>query len=183
MSSLKPLDASQLSPAMAALIEQPGSDRDHLTGLHMFAHKQEVFAPIWAAYIDLLEHGKLERSLKELVRAKIAQNNDCSSYASKSVPRRALPLGQAAPESTDEKLAAVGCYEVSTHLSGREKLALRFAEKLGIEPEGLDDEFFALLRQEFSDAEIVELGHVIAVGIGFERFLSVWEPRVCALSP
>ena len=66
-------------------------------------------------------------------------------------------------------------------LTRREKLALKFAEKLGIEPEGLDDDFFTLLRQEFTDPEIVELAHIIAMGIGFERFLAVWAPRMCAL--
>ena len=86
-----------------------------------------------------------------------------------------------APNLTQEKIAATTSYEVSDILDRREKLALKFAEKLGIEPEGLDDEFFDLLRDEFTDPEIVELAHVIAVGIGFERFLAVWEPRVCAV--
>jgi len=45
----------------------------------------------------------------------------------------------------------------------------------------LDEQFFTLLRQEFSDAEIVELAHVAAMGVGFERFIAVWAPRVCAL--
>jgi alkylhydroperoxidase family enzyme len=87
----------------------------------------------------------------------------------------------AVPGLSQEKILATSSYEVSNVLDRREKLALKFAEKLGIEPEGLDDEFFDLLRQEFTDPEIVELAHVIAVGIGFERFLAVWKSRACAI--
>ena len=66
-------------------------------------------------------------------------------------------------------------------LTRREKLALKFADKLGGDPQALDEQFFDLLRQEFTEPEIVELAHVIAMGVGFERFIAVWAPRVCAL--
>ena len=181
MTAPTPLDKTKLSPAMASLVDKFEFDSNYANGLKIFAHKQEVFEPIFAAYVNMLENGKLERDLKELVRMKIAQNNDCSAYISKSsVPRLATPRPPV-PQLTKQKIAAIGTYEVSECLTRREKLALKFAEKLGIEPEGLDDDFFELLRHEFNDAEIVELAHVIAVGIGFERFLAVWEPRVCAL--
>lgn len=181
MTSPSPIDKTQLKPAMAALVKKFEFDSNYANGLKIFAHKQDVFAPIWAAYVNLLEHGKLERALKQLVRMKIAQNNDCSTYSAKPSMGRLPALPEGVPGLTDEKIAAVGRYEVSDVLTRREKLALKFAEKLGIEPEGLDDDFFALLREQFTDAEIVELAHIIAVGIGFERFLAVWEPRVCAL--
>lgn len=181
MTSPSPVDKPQLRPAMAALVEKFAFDPNYANGLQIFAHKQDVFAPIWAAYVNLLEHGKLDSALKQLVRIKIAHNNDCSAYTEKSGARRNPALPQNVPGLTEEKIAAVSRYEVSDALTGREKLALKFAEKLGIDPQGLDDDFFALLREQFTDAEIVELAHIIAVGIGFERFLAVWEPRVCAL--
>ena len=34
-------------------------------------------APFWSAYIELFDGGLLDSRLKELVRIKIAQNNDC----------------------------------------------------------------------------------------------------------
>ena len=181
MTILNPIDKDQLSSGMSEIVNKFTSDPDYANGLQIFAHKQEVFEPIWAAYLNMLENGKLDRALKELVRIKIAQNNDCSSYAEKS-PVLSSPMGiGAVPGLSQEKILATSSYEVSNVLDRREKLALKFAEKLGIEPEGLDDEFFDLLRQEFTDPEIVELAHVIAVGIGFERFLAVWKSRPCAI--
>jgi len=181
MTILNPVEKEQLSPAMSELIEKFKGDPNYANGLQIFAHKQEVFEPIWTAYVNMLENGKLDRVLKELVRIKIAQNNDCSSYVEKSSLQRFPMRPESVPGLSEEKIAAIGCYEVSDSFDRREKLALKFAEKLGIEPEGLDDDYFEHLRQEFTDPEIVELAHVIAVGIGFERFLAVWEPRVCAI--
>ena len=88
---------------------------------------------------------------------------------------------QPPPKLAPEKSAEVDHYEVSEVLTRREKLALKFADKLGSDPQALDEQFFELLRQEFNDPEIVELAHVIAMGVGFERFIAVWAPRVCAL--
>jgi len=181
MTILNPARKEELSSAMAEIIGRFEGDPDYANGLQIFAHKQEVFEPIWNAYLNMLENGKLDRGLKELVRIKIAQNNDCSAYFEKTALQRSPMRPDPAPNLTQEKIAATTSYEVSDILDRREKLALKFAEKLGIEPEGLDDEFFDLLRDEFTDPEIVELAHVIAVGIGFERFLAVWEPRVCAV--
>ena len=181
MTILNPIEKKQLSPRMAQLVEKFKGDPNYANGLQIFAHKQEVFEPIWTAYLNMLENGKLDRGLKELVRIKIAQNNDCSAYAEKSALQRSPLRPEPVADLSLEKIAATGSYEVSDVFDRREKLALKFAEKLGIEPEGLDDEFFEQLRQQFTDPEIVELAHVIAVGIGFERFLAVWEPRVCAI--
>jgi alkylhydroperoxidase family enzyme len=181
MTILNPIDKDKLSSGMAKIVDKFKRDPGYANGLQIFAHKQEVFEPIWAAYLNMLENGKLDRGLKELVRIKIAQNNDCSSYSEKSSLRRSPMRPDSVPGLSQEKILATSSYEVSDVLDRREKLALKFAEKLGIEPEGLDDEFFDLLRQEFTDPEIVELAHIIAVGIGFERFLAVWESRACAI--
>ncbi|MEM7541783.1 MAG: hypothetical protein AAF384_09360 [Pseudomonadota bacterium] len=181
MSSLTPVEDAFLSTRMKALVAEFEFDPEYANGLKIFAHKQEVFEPIWSAYRSMLENGKLDRDLKELVRLKIAQNNDCSPYVEKQNLRRLRFAPEIAASLSEEKIAAVGAFEVSEVLTKREKLALKFAEKLGIEPESLDDEFFEDLRSEFPDEEIVELAHVAAVGIGFERFLAVWQPRVCAL--
>ena len=181
MTILNTVNESELSSPMKALIEKFSSAKHYANGLKIFSHKQEVFEPIWTAYMQMLETGKLDRELKQLIRAKIAQNNDCSPYSEKTGNPDFPILLEELNESTKKKLKEVSCYEISVVLSRREKLALKFAEKLGVEPESLDDHFFESLREEFSDPEIVELGHVTAVGIGFERFLSVWEPRVCEL--
>ena len=78
-------------------------------------------------------------------------------------------------------MAAVDHYEISEVFTRCEKLVLKFADKLGNDQRALDEKFFDLMHQEFSDPEIMELAHVIAMGVGFEHFIAVWAPRVCAL--
>ena len=76
---------------------------------------------------------------------------------------------------TEERIAEIPNYEFSTVLSRREKLALKFAEKMGIEHQAVDEAFMGLLRSEFSEAEIVELSIVIGVCVGWGRLLSVFK--------
>ena len=76
---------------------------------------------------------------------------------------------------TENKIKEIENYEVSKTLTRREKLALKFAEKMGIEHQSIDDKFFTLLREEFSDAEIAEMSIVISVCIGWGRLLSVFK--------
>ncbi len=78
---------------------------------------------------------------------------------------------------TEEKIKEIENFEVSEILTRREKLALKFAEKMGIEHRAIDDNFFALLGEEFSEPEIVELSIVISVCIGWGRLLSVFKPE------
>jgi alkylhydroperoxidase family enzyme len=177
MAGLTPVDDSKLTAGLAAVVKRFRSDPDYVNGLKIFAHQPEFAEIAWSAYTQLLDHGKLPRELKELMRIKLARNNDCSPFALKGNAHRS----QASPLLSAAKIAEVDHYEVSEILSRGEKLALKFADKLGSDPTALDQQFFTLLRQEFSDPEIVELAHVAAMGVGFERFIAVWAPRVCAL--
>ena len=59
--------------------------------------------------------------------------------------------------------------------SEREKLALRFAERMALDHHRLDEAFFTDLRQVFSDAEIFELGMITGQFIGFGRFLAALD--------
>jgi len=76
---------------------------------------------------------------------------------------------------TEERIAEIPNYEFSEVLSRREKLALKLAEKMGIEHQAVDDDFMNLLRKEFSEAEIVELSIVISICIGWGRLLSAFK--------
>jgi alkylhydroperoxidase family enzyme len=49
------------------------------------------------------------------------------------------------------------------HLSQREALAVSFAERIALDPHTVTDDFFAQLKAEFSEEEIVEM--LFACGI------------------
>jgi len=84
---------------------------------------------------------------------------------------------------TEAKIAAVGEYRTSPLFSDRERLAIEFAEKMALDHQAIDDNFFGRLRAEFNDAQIVELGMAIGQYIGFGRLLMVLdvEHPVCSL--
>ena len=76
---------------------------------------------------------------------------------------------------TDVVVAALQDYEDSPAFTAREKLALRFAESMAIDHHQVDDRFFQELRQEFTAAEIIELGMMIGLFIGYGRLLAVLD--------
>ncbi len=55
-------------------------------------------------------------------------------------------------------------------MSPRERAALRYAEKLAVDHQKVDDALWAELRQHFSEAEIIELVAHATLYIGFGRF-------------
>jgi alkylhydroperoxidase family enzyme len=76
---------------------------------------------------------------------------------------------------TNEVVQALAAFEDSALFSAREKLALRFAERMALHHQGIDDAFFRDLRHEFSSAEIIELGMMIGLFIGYGRLLAVLD--------
>ena len=71
-------------------------------------------------------------------------------------------------------MASLAHFE-DTGLPYREKLAVRFAQKMAIDHQSVDDEFFAELRREFSDPEIFELGMITGMFIGYGRLLAMLD--------
>ncbi len=62
-----------------------------------------------------------------------------------------------------EAACAVHQPQPGEHLSVREALGVSLAERIALDPHTVTDDFFAQLRQHFSDDEIVEM--VYACGI------------------
>ncbi|MGE0823031.1 MAG: carboxymuconolactone decarboxylase family protein [Candidatus Binatia bacterium] len=76
---------------------------------------------------------------------------------------------------TNEIVNALCDFERSSVFSEREKLALRFAERMALHHQSIDDSFFHDLRREFSAAEVIELGMMIGLFIGYGRLLAVLD--------
>lgn len=76
---------------------------------------------------------------------------------------------------TDEVVRALADFEDAPLFSPREKLALHFAERMALHHQGIDSAFFHELGTEFSPAEIIELGMMIGLFIGYGRLLAVLD--------
>lgn len=62
--------------------------------------------------------------------------------------------------------------------SEREKLALRYADFLKYDPQGVTPEFIAELKRHFTDAQICEIGYVMMAYGGAHQFLASIKERV-----
>ena len=83
---------------------------------------------------------------------------------------------------TEAMVAALGQAGEAPDLTPREKLAVQFAELMAVNHKQIDDHFFAALKQAFSAAQIIELGLLIGVFIGYGRLLSVLDLETPALT-
>ncbi len=76
---------------------------------------------------------------------------------------------------TEEMYSHVHEYADSGDYSERESLAIEFAERFATEHQNLDSTFFAALREQFSDVEILELATTIAFCLGIGRVYTVLD--------
>jgi alkylhydroperoxidase family enzyme len=74
---------------------------------------------------------------------------------------------------TEAKVQKMHDYEHSD-LSEREKMALRLADKLACDHQGIDAAFMAQLRTQFSDDEMLDLGMSMAFLFGWGRFVEAF---------
>lgn len=127
------------------------------------AHNPEM-AKAYAAYWDITHRGgRVEHTIKELMRITIAQLLDCAFCADQ---RSVVALEQ----GLDEETAAACTLPDFNHPDLRTRVALRYARALTLDSSDEDfDQVYAALREVFDDGEIVELGCFAAIAIGGVR--------------
>ena len=74
---------------------------------------------------------------------------------------------------SEEVYAEVSDYRESPLYSERERVAIEFAERYCMDHLSMDDEFWARLRAQFDDAEIIDLSTCVALFLGAGRQLAV----------
>ena len=73
---------------------------------------------------------------------------------------------------TEAKIAALDD-ESADLLTGRERAAVRFAEKLAVDHHKVDDALWGELQAHFSEAEVIELVMHTMLYIGLGRFKEI----------
>jgi alkylhydroperoxidase family enzyme len=74
---------------------------------------------------------------------------------------------------------SVADWRTRSEYTEAEKLAIEFAECYCIDHRAMDDEFFDRLRQQFSDADILDLATCCAMFLGLGRLLAVLGVHQC----
>lgn len=166
------------------LAKATGTDTEKvLEPLRMYAHLPALFS----GYTKLEQataklHGIDQRlhALAELMAATLTSCEYCIDLGSAIAHQWGL---------TDSELLALPDYQSSPLFSDLDKLVLDYAVAISRTPVEVPDELFDKLRQHFTDAQIVELTHYIALenmrgrfnlalGIGSS---GLSEGMVCAL--
>jgi len=130
-----------------------------------------------------LSHAVYEQSIlgvreRELARMRIAQINDCA------ICQQWRKTEGTADALTEDDFANVAEWRTYAGYSERERLAVEYAERFALDHHTLDDAFYARLRANFTDAEVLDLTVCIGGWLALGRTLHVLGlDDSCAIAP
>ncbi|MGH3247311.1 MAG: carboxymuconolactone decarboxylase family protein [Trebonia sp.] len=109
--------------------------------------------------------GVTDHAIKELCRLYIAKSVECEYCGGQ---RSVLAREQGATESQVDDILE---FETSEKFDDRERTALAWAMAIAWDPGLADDELWERLHKYFTESQLIELGHFIALTLGQQRFL------------
>ena len=113
--------------------------------------------------IAVYQKSQLPARVREAVRMRIAEINGCVVCQGWRIP-------ELAEQGVDEELYAhVGAWRDHPQYSEQERLAVEYAEKFALDHRSIDDAFFARLKEQFTDPEILDLTICIGNWVAFGR--------------
>ncbi|CAN5155776.1 carboxymuconolactone decarboxylase family protein [soil metagenome] len=142
------------------------------------------------------ERTKLSLREFEGARARTAEINGCqlcqSWRSSRDVPAFLQAVGSVSEQSVadhgpapdEDFYVTVSEWRTAPCYSPRERVAIEYAERMGLDPQGLatDDEFWGRAKALFADDEIVDLSYCVAAWMGLGRVAHVLGlDDVCAI--
>ena len=129
------------------------------------AHVPEVLRAFSRAWDRTFRHGVCDHEIKELCRLYVSRSADCRYCGAQ---RSGADVDEAA---VDDLLD----FERSERFGPREKAALAYARAIAWNPAEADDALWAELRRHFSEEALVELGWVVGLTLGQQRWLKTLE--------
>jgi alkylhydroperoxidase family enzyme len=144
---------------------------DDGTFLRILAHAPRYAEALWDAMSEALMHGGVDHTLKELIRIKLARTAG-DPYFSRIRSRKAVRAGM----TEDDVEAACGDFEHDPRFDDAERWALRYAHLMYRHPEQVNADFYDEGKRLFTEAQIMELGGLIAVHYGMQMFMRTLQP-------
>ncbi len=133
------------------------------------AHRPEILAGFGTVTEAIHGSGTLSRRLVELVRLRVAFHNQCRSCM-------AIRYEAAVDDGVSEDLVcSLERPAESDDLTPAERAALRYADLFATDHLAIDDAVYDGLRQHFTEGELVELGMICALFVGFGRLAATWS--------
>lgn len=142
------------------------------TFLRILAHVPNYAEALWGAMSEALFEGNVDHGLKEIVRVQVATTAG-DPYFSRLRSRPALDTGL----TENDIDAGREDFEDHPRFTDAEKWALRYAHLMYRKPEKVDAAFYDEGKQHFSEAQIMELGGLIAIHYGMNVFMRTLQPE------
>jgi AhpD family alkylhydroperoxidase len=128
-------------------------------------HHPEVMKAFNNAWEMFFRQGVTDHAIKELCRLYVAKSVECEYCGGQ---RSELARRQGATEAQVDEILE---FETSDRFDERERTALRWAMAIAWDPTLADDDLWDCLHRHFTEPQLVELGHFIALTLGQQRFL------------
>jgi len=165
MSRISRLECSEVAPEIASLYDKIFAVRGNVPNMfRVMAHRPEIFSTMQAHFAAVLNTGTVSTKLKELIIVRTSQVNQ-TPYCLASHTILARNLGW-----SDEQLSHLADWPARSDFTPAEKAALRLAETVTRDANGVSDQQFDELRSFYSEGEIVELLCAIGLFNYFNRF-------------
>ena len=149
---------------------------DEATFIRILAHVPGYAEALWDAMSEALMEGGVDHRLKELIRIQLARTAQDAYFSDRVRSKKARRAGM-----TEEDVdAASGDFENNDRFSDAEKWALRYAHLMYRHPERVDAAFYAEGKRHFSEAQIMEIGGLIAIHYGMQVFMRTLQPGITA---
>jgi len=165
------LTRDELPESMRAAWDAAQKLHGDTTFVEVFGQAPQVFDwYLTEFYQKLFYGGRIERSIVELVRLRLANVHGCA-FCNRSDTLAALAAG--VPQAQIDALAD---YE-SGPFSEKERAALALADVMALtNPRGhITREIYARARAVFTDGELVELGVIMAVLCGMAKMIFAYD--------
>ena len=116
----------------------------------------------------LVSHGQgnVDHRLKEIIRIQLARFAGDSYF---SGLRSKAALGAGLSEADID--AGCGDYDDDARFTEAEKVALRYADQMYLDPQKVDKAFYDEMKRHYTEAQIMELGGFISFHYGMQVFM------------
>jgi alkylhydroperoxidase family enzyme len=162
MPRIAPIPMDQLSAPSRQIVEAGVAAGLYATPvpLQIFAYRSAQLAQVDMARTHLGAGTLLGGRILELLRIRSAQLGECE------------PCSQSRKHDsiTDEDVVCLLAPEHDS-LTPQERLAVEFLDRLSGDHHSIDDEFYRRLGEQFTAAQIIELGFTCASAMGLHRFI------------
>ena len=153
-------------PGLQAIMERArtfGTPRPESQAIRL--HHPEVMKAFNNAWEVFFRQGVTDHAIKELCRLYVAKSVECEYCGGQ---RSMLARQQGATEAQVDEILD---FENSDRFDERERTALEWAMAITWDPALAGDDLWERLHRYFTEPQLVELGHFIALTLGQQRFL------------